>query len=496
MNVGRLLRTVSRLHPLQVVARPPQAAMGLLLRDVPGGLAPRARTAWPPAAPGMRAFAESERLRGRERLARLPAGSRLRAYEENYGLELGAGDERGLHETWRTHTAVEPYPASVRARRIAMAMRLGASGLEAELARAARAVMLRPELHLLGNHVLENGFGLACAGAAAQGAEADAWWKAGRALLGWQLPAQFLEDGGHIERSASYHLWLVGALLETLEIADASGRKAPASWGDVAARALGWARAVRAPDGTYPLFNDASLDAAPHIDEISRLAEAAHMHPVASRLDATGWVCAAAGDAWLAVDAGPDAEGWQPGHAHADGLSFELWIDGERAVVDYGVGSYENDEGRRLTRATASHSTVQLAGRDSCEVWGAFRTGRRGRGHLRAIDTQKGAVRIELEHDGYAWMKGSPVHVRVMELDASSLRLTDRIEAGTGADGLEMVSRLRVNHAGRGRVKGLTDVRLREGPWHLRHGEAREARVFEQQSLVGRDSGIGWRMTW
>jgi hypothetical protein len=492
MNLGRLLRTVSRLHPLQVVARPPQAAMGLLLRDVPGGLAPRARTAWPPAAPGMRAFAESERLRGRERLARLPAGSRLRAYEENYGLELGAGNERGVNETWRTHTAVEPYPASVRARRIAMAMRLGASGLEAELARAARAVMLRPELHLLGNHILENGFGLACAGAAAQGAEADAWWKAGAALLGWQLPAQFLEDGGHIERSASYQLGLLAALLETIEMAGASGRGATEAWTDVAARALGWARAVRAPDGTYPLFNDAALDAAPSIDEVAKLAEAVGIEPAATKLHATGWVCVAVGDAWLAIDAGPDAEGWQPGHSHADGLTFELWVNGQRAVVDYGVATYASGGSRLETRSTRSHNTVELGETDSCEVWGAFRVGRRGRGSVRSFESQKNGVRIVVAHDGYAWRPGAPSHVRVVDLQPNRLEVRDRVEGGHE----HWVSRVRVDAAAPVRVTGAQPMRSREDKWHPRHGVARPARVFEQDGPIGRDEGVVWRVEW
>ena len=81
-------------------------------------------------------------------------------------------------------------------------------------------------IDVLGNHLLENGFGLACAGAAAEGVEADAWWRSGCAILSWQLPRQFLADGGHFERSASYHLALTAALRETIALADASGRKA------------------------------------------------------------------------------------------------------------------------------------------------------------------------------------------------------------------------------------------------------------------------------
>jgi uncharacterized heparinase superfamily protein len=454
------------------------------------------------------AFADGERARARERIARLPIGSRLRAYEETYGLELGAdGGGGGDRAAWRSPVAVEPYPASVRARRIAVAVRNGAEGLQEELARAARAVMLRPELHLLGNHVLENGLGLACAGAAAQGLEADAWWRAGRALLDWQLPQQFLADGGHVERSATYHLAILAGLLETTEIAEAAGRRVPESWRRIAARALGWVRAMTAPDGTYPLFNDAALDAAPTPAEVTSIAGAIDIEPASvaeeqratgasvATLPATGWVLLAVDNAWLALDAGPDAGGWQPGHAHADGLTFELWIAGRRAVVDFGVASYVDDEARRETRATRSHNTVELAATDSCEVWGAFRVGRRGRGTVRSAEVRAGSARVEASHDGYARRPGRlPEHRRTLELRPGRLEIHDRIEGS----GDRWVSRVRVDAAATVRVQaaGRRDVSARDDRWYPRHGDPRPARVYEQPGGPGVAEDVGWRLEW
>src|SRR5207249_1393024 len=104
-----------------------------------------------------------------------------------------------------------------------------------------------------------------------RGPEADLWWKVGSMLMRWQLAQQFLDDGGHFELSASYHLALTAGLLEAVELAGAAGRSVPDAWRETAARALGWAVVVRAPDGAYPLFNDASMDAAPSIDEVVEL---------------------------------------------------------------------------------------------------------------------------------------------------------------------------------------------------------------------------------
>lgn len=522
--IGRLARTVAELHPLQIAWRAPHALVARALRGVPASMAPRVRTAWPEPVEALRRLAQAERERGAARLARLPAGSRLRAYESCYGLELGGDAGAGAsasagrdapHADWTSRVALEPYPASVRARRLAVAARCGRPGLAAELARAARAVLAQPELHLLGNHVLENGFGLACAGAAAEGPEADLWWAAGAGLLGWQLPEQFLADGGHVERSASYHAALTAALLEAIELARASGRSVPALWRAVAERALGWMEAVRAPDGTYPLFNDAALDAAPGLADVLALGSALGLSPAnvadvesaggfrLTRLEATGWVRLDGGDASAVFDAGPDASGWQPGHAHADGLAFELWLGGTRAIVDFGVATYEAGEARDRTRATRSHNTVELDGRDSCEVWGAFRLGRRGRGRVLGSGVTAEGLRLELDHDGYAWLPGGPRHVRRVALGPGRLIVTDRIgHAGARAGEGRFVSRLRLDAeaAARGpvlRVLGVPGPPSREdGVWHREHGQARAATVFAQGAPAADDRGVVWHVEW
>ena len=512
MSIARLARTVGELHPLQIAARAPHALMSRAWRSVPAGLAPRGRTEWPQVPAALRHLANAERRRGAARLQRLPAGSRLRAYEACYGLELGADPDAGAAADWSPRVAIEPYPSSVRARRIAVAMRCGHPGLRTELARAARAVLLQPEVHLLGNHLVENGLALACAGAVTQGPEAALWWKAGVRLLAWQLPAQFPGDGGHVERSASYHVALLAGLLEAIELADASQRGAPRLWRDIAAHAVGWVNAVRAPDGTYPLFNDAALDAAPDIDDVRSLAQAVGIEACAvdsavevartdavrvTRIEPTGWVRADWSDgsgACLFVDAGPDAQGWQPGHAHADGLSFELWVRGVRTVVDFGVSSYEAGPAREATRGTRSHNTAELDGHDSCEVWGAFRVGRRGRGRVASSEAREGVARVELEHDGYAWMSGAPRHRRSIEMEAGALRVHDRIAGGQG----EFVTRLRLDAAAAGavRVSGDRPVERRTDVWYPRHGDARAAIVLEQRGIACDARGAGWRIEW
>jgi len=508
--IGRWARTVLRLHPLQIALRPPRAVAARVIRGVPAAGGPRVRRSFAPAHEATRAFARAERARGEERLAHLTG--RLRDYEAVYGLEAGDAADGVIAPAWRTRTAIEPYPAAVRARRLAVAARLGRPGLDGEIARACRAVAMQLELHLLGNHLLEDAIGLVAGGAACEGAEADAWLALGSAILAWQLPEQFLADGGHFERSASYHLLLTGGLLEAIELASAAGRRVPRAWTDTAERAVAWAARVRAPDGTYPLFNDAALDSAPSIDDVAALAESCNLHactthpsngaagaPRLTSLPDTGWVIVRAGDAWLALDAGPDGAAYQPGHVHADALTFELWIGGARAVVDYGVSSYATDAARDETRATRSHNTLEVAGADASEVWAAFRTGRSARARVVDAEAGGGAAFVVAKHDGYRALPGAPEVTRRIDLRPGRLAIADVARGGDH----DVCSRVRVDAEALERAGAAGPLRVEAAPspasrkggvWYPRHARPRPAVVFEQRGRTG--EALTWTLTW
>jgi hypothetical protein len=411
----------------------------------------------------------------------------LRDYEDAYGFDL---------EPWRAgpradSVAFHPFPASVRARRLAVAVATGQLRSSVEIARAARAIVPQLEFHLLGNHLVENGLGLVAAGAVTAGLEADVWFALGSAVLEYALPRQFLSDGGHSERSASYHLWLVSGLLECIALTLAGGREVRPRWLETAAAGMGWARAVRAPDGTFPLFNDATLDASPTIDAVLGLGAALGISAsTPGRLDETGWIVASEEpQTMLVFDVGPDGDRWQPGHVHADALAFELWIDGARAVVDFGVSSYVDDEARRRTRSTLSHNTVELAGADSSEVWSSFRTGRRARARLRT-DARTGSTRTMVaSHDGYRALPGSPVPVRTLTLRPGHLDVHDVVEGAATAG----TSRLRVAAGTRLTVSGA-NVSVRDDVWYPRFAAAEPARVYEQPLTDGRHAV--WALSW
>ena len=167
-------------------------------------------------------------------------------------------------------------------------------------------------------------------------------------------------------------------------------------------------------------------------------------------LDETGWAILRNARAHVFFDAGADGARDQPGHVHADALTFELFVDNERAIVDYGVDTYEDNEHRAYARCTMAHNTVQVGKRNSAEVWSAFRTGAFSKAKLVSFATTGDRVSVSASHTGFGSSPfglarvGSghtPLKVlRHLELSKHSLRIVDEVPATKEV----VTSRLRV----------------------------------------------------
>jgi uncharacterized heparinase superfamily protein len=64
---------------------------------------------------------------------------------------------------------------------------------------------------------------------------------------------------------------------------------------------------------------------------------------------------------------------YQPGHTHADSLSFILYINEKPIAVDPGISTYEAGERRNWERSTKAHNTITYKGQNTAGVWGKFR---------------------------------------------------------------------------------------------------------------------------
>ena len=112
-------------------------------------------------------------------------------------------------------------------------------------------------------------------------------------------------------------------------------------------------------------------------------------------------------------------------------------------------------------RSTAAHSTVQVDGADSTEVWGVFRAGRRARVRGLVAHADSSGVICEAFHDGFRALHGRPLHRRRWSVTRGGLTVDDVV---TGRGRHEIVIR-----------------------WHLAAGAA--VQVAEATALVTTSAG-------
>lgn len=290
------------------------------------------------------------------------------------------------------------------------------------------------EFHLGGNHLLANAKALVFGGAFFEGPEARRWLVRGLEILDEELPRQVLADGGHFELSPMYHAI---ALEDVLDLVNLS-RLHPdlhlpgARLEGIAARMLRWLDAMCHPDGEISFFNDAALGIAPSPDELRRYARdllgALPRQTGTCELADSGYVRIERLDCVLLADVarvGPDE---LPGHAHADTLSFELSLFGERVIVNGGTSRYGDGEERVAERGTRAHSTVQIDSANSSEVWSGFRVARRAHPLDVRFREEGGQSILSAAHDGYRRLRGAPTHRREWVAGPGRLRVADRVE--------------------------------------------------------------------
>ena len=310
-----------------------------------------------------------------------------------------------------------------------------------------------------GNHWLENLTALGLGGLQFDGPKAHAMHRRALRLLQKELSTQVLADGGHEERSVSYHLLMLDRLVElACSLAVIQGERP--SWLVSSIEAMAsWARAVRFEGGSSPRFNDSAADAAPPLHEVLSFADA-YLHqrlassglrrrvlqlaatepcpsselPSASHtgsqpvtdLSATGWTILRPGHGWeLAFKCGVPCPPHLPPHVHSDQLSVELSYGGHWLLSEAGTSIYGNGPERAYERSGAAHNVLQLGlpspsgdfqWIEPVEVWGGFRAARKAQPRHRQSGTlSDGSCFASGSHDGFDHIGAS--HVRRIQLN-------------------------------------------------------------------------------
>ena len=345
----------------------------------------------------------------------------------------------------------EPYPLSLRtvnlvkwyARQAPVDGTIPADWLNS-LARQAQALTAQEERHILANHLWANGKALVFAGAFFVGDSGQRWLKRGLKIVDHEIGEQFLPDGGHFELSPMYHSTLLWDICDLIHLAQCSGigefnERVPA-WRKILERGLVWLADMCHPDGDISFFNDAAFGIAPSPTTINSYAAslgcfcAAPTRVPLTCIDhpQTGFVTVDLGERGRALlDLGEVGASYQAGHAHADTLSFELSLFGQRVLVNSGTSLYGEGTERQRQRSTAAHNTVEIDDADSSEVWAGFRVARRAHPIVRSIQRMNSAegdvLVIRGAHDGYRRLAGKPVHHRQWEFEQGRLRVSDTL---------------------------------------------------------------------
>jgi uncharacterized heparinase superfamily protein len=350
----------------------------------------------------------------------------------------------------------ESYPTSLRIVN-ALEMLLGA-GDAAQPSRAAGLALqswwleANLETDLGANHLFKNALALAWAGRCLRGRSPQRWRSRGDAILARELAAQILDDGFHLERSPGYHAVLVDDLIRLERLLRATGED-NGGFGrrviEARKRTAAALASVVHGDGEIPLFNDSAFGQAPRtswiLDRAAELDGGARAAADPRGAPSAGFHRLAGDKSVVLFDAGEIGCDEQPGHAHADTLSYELSFGEARVVVDAGVYDYAPTAARAYARGTASHNTVELDGLDQSEMWGVFRVGRRARPFSVRREDRDGRVGIEASHNGYRHLAGAPVHRRRMEhLGGDVWRVDDAV---LGAGDHHAASRVRLHPA-------------------------------------------------
>jgi hypothetical protein len=322
-------------------------------------------------------------------------------------------------------TGLEPYPTSLRnINWIKFLSNYQIKDPEIDGFLMAQYVRLMDNLeyHLMGNHLLENAFSLLFG---AFYFRDESFFKTVNTILKTELPEQILADGGHFERSVMYHQNILFRLLDCLNLVitheDFKAYEIDKLLTFYAQKMLNFLQTITFKNGDIPLVNDAARNIALTTRQLIEYANQLNIKGKESKLAESGYRKFNKNNYELLVDVGNIAPDYLPGHAHADTLSFVLYVNQKPFIVDTGTSTYENNKTRQSERSTLAHNTVQIGDFDSSETWSSFRVARRAK----TIVLSENENEITASHNGYKHL--GIIHKRTFIADNQCITIKDEI---------------------------------------------------------------------
>lgn len=340
--------------------------------------------------------------------------------------------DKFVEELPQNRIGLDPYPIALRGINWIKFITLHQDGIDKEkvkrwndsLYSQYKLLEKKLEYHLLGNHLLEDAYSLYIA--AIYFKDTKMYRKASKLLMK-ELEEQTLVDGAHYEQSPMYHCILLDRLLDVYNMASNNlcfehQEKDVEVLRGYCRKMSGHLESILYQDGTYPLFNDSALGIAPTPQQLFEHADRLGLEWKPIALGESGYRKMVNPVMEAFVDVGNITASYQPGHSHADTFNYELRIDGKPLIVDTGISTYNKTARRQEERSTPAHNTVTISDRNSSEVWGGFRVGKRAKVKIQKDEENL----IKASHDGFGkW----GIHTRSFQMNTDTFEIIDEVNS-------------------------------------------------------------------
>lgn len=348
--------------------------------------------------------------------------------QENIDPEIGVQLIHDFIQKTDTHKdGFEPFPISLRIMnwiKFLVKNNIQDSEIDQSLYSQAEILTDQLEFHLLGNHLLENGFALLFA---AYYFSDERFYKKAVAILQPELEEQILADGAHFELSPMYHSLMLYRVLDCINLLGRNtlhfqnARYLSEFLQEKAALMLGWLRQMTFQNGDFPRFNDSAPDIAPTPSELFDYATRLNVETKNVTLKESGYRKFQGADYKCIVDVGDIGPNYIPGHAHSDTFNFVMHSKGQPFIVDTGISTYESNATRQQERSTSAHNTVQIGEVEQSEIWSSFRVARRA--YISNLNETKNTIKAA--HTGYARI--GAIHEREFHFSEKEIFIKDNI---------------------------------------------------------------------
>lgn len=326
-------------------------------------------------------------------------------------------------------TAIDPYPIALRGinwikflTKHSISDKRYSSSLYAQY----KILLDNLEFHLMGNHLLEDGFSLLFA---AFYFNDRIFYNKAVKIITIELNEQILSDGGHFERSPMYHKIILDRLLDSINLV-----KNNRLFNDQtmilelmiqkSKLMIYWLHNMSFTNQDTPLLNDSAPNIAPQSIELLEYFNRLGLKGISGkyRLSSSGYRKFSTNKYECIINIGNICPKYQPGHSHADTFNFVLNINGYPLIIDYGTSTYDCTRQRIYERGTSTHNTVTINNHNSSDVWSSFRIGRRA--NVKIISETNS--NITARHNGYHRIFKT-IHERNWIFKENTITITDKL---------------------------------------------------------------------